>query len=300
MSSSFKASICHYPPPSLPLPSETIPDVSKPEIQKFYKAGRAVLRAQVESWISTNLQLGNEHLFRETAVKAVDENIEALISRLAAYNLPKKSIKLRVISFFVQVGREDVAFDVKIIGSMLDFYLDEFSHLFKRWRPVAEDFDGSPQSAIRRTEHFRIPAFRRDLGTASQVDSAVLLRRSQRLASRPVKASSTAGQQGFLFRQVGEIPVTPTKGRKKATQDALEHPAKRRRLADVSNLAPSQSISMAPLKVSRKPANDESISAAPFKVVKARKQGTRERVKRFFGVVDENAVSNGTRSRSKA
>ena len=66
-------------------------------------------------------------------MKAVDENIGTLISRLAAYNLPKKSIKLRVISFFVHVGREDVAFDVKIIGSMLDFHLDEFPHLFKRW-----------------------------------------------------------------------------------------------------------------------------------------------------------------------
>ncbi|KAE9392099.1 hypothetical protein BT96DRAFT_1023740 [Gymnopus androsaceus JB14] len=120
----------------------------------------------------------------------------------------------------------------------------------------------------------------------SQTDGAALVvRRSQRLASRPVKASSTAAPQGIFFRRIGELPVTPTKGRKKAAQDALEHPAKRRRLADVSNLlTPSQSISMASLKASQKPASDESISAAPFKVVKARKHGARERVKRFFGM----------------
>ncbi|KAE9402161.1 hypothetical protein BT96DRAFT_562303 [Gymnopus androsaceus JB14] len=141
----------------------------------------------------------------------------------------------------------------------------------------------------RRTEEFCIPAFRRE--TPSQTDVAVLVvRRSRRLASRPVKALSTAAPQGIFFRKIGELPVTPTKGRKKATQDALAHPAKRRRLADVSNL-PGPSWR----------GDDESISAAPLKV-KARnlKQGTRDKVKKFLGVFDENAVSNRTRSRSKS
>ncbi|KAE9392092.1 hypothetical protein BT96DRAFT_1000644 [Gymnopus androsaceus JB14] len=120
--------------------------------------------------------------------------------------------------------------------------------------PVSDDFDDSPQSAIRRTEAFRVPAFRRE--TASQTDGAVVVvRRSQRLASRPIKASSTA---------------TKPQGRKKATQDVLEH-----------------------LKCSTNgtwKSDDESISAAPFKI---KKLETRKKVKRFFGVSDENAVSKG-------
>ncbi|KAE9392102.1 hypothetical protein BT96DRAFT_1023743 [Gymnopus androsaceus JB14] len=260
----------------------------------------ATCRAHLGSLEATDSKVGRSRsrhsdiLFSQIAVKAIETSIETLIAHLAI-DETKKSIKLRVTSFFVHVGREDAAFSCENIKPMLHLYMEEFSHIFQRCSPVPDDFDGSPQSAIRRTEGFRIPAFRRE--TPSQTDGAALVvRRSQRLASRPVKASSTAGRQAFSFRKIGEIPVTPTKGRKKATQDALEHPTKRRRLADVSNfLTPSQSIST--VLPSQKPANDESISAAPLKT---RKQRARERVKRLFGVVDENAVSNGTRSRSKA
>ncbi|KAE9387890.1 hypothetical protein BT96DRAFT_981236 [Gymnopus androsaceus JB14] len=299
MSNAFRNSVRHHPPPSLPLPAEGITGLSKSQIEEFGEAGREVVGARVETFLMDALGLERDSFFSQaspTAVKIVDKNMDKVITSLSECELSKKSVESRTRFFFVHIGRSEAEFSLENIGPMLDLYLDEFPHIFQRWRPVPDDFEGSPQSAIRRTEEFRIPVFRRE--TASQVDSAVL-RRSQRLASRPAKF--TAGQQRFFFRKIGELPVTPTKGQKKTTQDALEHPAKRRRLADVSNLlTPSQSISMAPLKANRKPANDESISAAPFKVVKARKQGARERVKRFFGVVDENAVSNGTRSRLKA
>ncbi|KAE9402158.1 hypothetical protein BT96DRAFT_974398 [Gymnopus androsaceus JB14] len=286
LSTAFQASVHHHPQPSLPLPEEKILGLSKPEEQLFYKKGRAAVHEEVGWWMSEKLELGADDLFRKTGVDVINECIGNIVTRLSECRLKTRSVNLRTRSLFVHVGKGDVEYRREIIRHILNSYMDEFPHIYQRWNPLPNDFDGSPQSAIRRTEAFRIPAFRRDSDTASQVNS-VVLRRSERLAS--VKASSTIvhGQQGFCYRKTGELPVTPTKARKKATQD-VEHPAKRRKLADVSNVpGPSRN-------------NDESISAAPLKIkAKNLKLETRKKVRKFFGASDENAVSNGTRSRSK-
>ncbi|KAE9402162.1 hypothetical protein BT96DRAFT_918365 [Gymnopus androsaceus JB14] len=99
MTDGLKASIQHYPRPSLPLPAEHILDLSKPQILELVCAGRSIVCAGVEGFLLDVMGLKADILFSQIAMQAVETSIETLIARLAI-DETKKSIKSRITSFF--------------------------------------------------------------------------------------------------------------------------------------------------------------------------------------------------------